>query len=77
MSAVGNLLIGRFEDLVFDFPAWTIEFEYGYYTAVHDNYDAEWQGEEDGWVDNGLRVSARTIDGLRGELEEKEAELEE
>jgi hypothetical protein len=57
-----------------DFPKWTVSFEYGYYTAYHSNYDASWEGEEDGWVDNDMKCSARTILELRDELKEKEAE---
>lgn len=57
------------------FPDWKISWEYGYYNAVHDNYDASWEGEEDGWVDNGLRVTARDLEGLVEEIEAKEAEM--
>lgn len=57
------------------FPRWTVDFEYGYYTAIHDNYDASWEGEEDGWVDNGLKVTARTVGGLLDEIKAKEEEL--
>ena len=57
------------------FPRWKISWEYGYYWAVHDNYDASWEGEEDGWVDNGLRVCGRTIPDLVSEIEEKEEEM--
>ena len=35
---------------------WTVSWDYGYYEAVHDSYDAEWLGEEDGWQDNGMRL---------------------
>ena len=38
---------------------WLPEFE-----ATHDDYDASWEGEEDGWVSNGLHTSAKTIEGL-------------
>jgi hypothetical protein len=51
------------------FPDWTIDFDYGYFNATHSNYDASWEGEEDGWVDNGLRVIARTLEGLCEEIE--------
>jgi hypothetical protein len=49
-------------------PRWKLSFEYGDYYAVHDNYDASWEGEEDGWVDNGLQTSARTIEDLELEI---------
>jgi hypothetical protein len=32
--------------------------------ATHDDYDASWEGEEDGWVSNGLHLSADTIPNL-------------
>jgi len=46
------------------YKGWTISFDYGYWNAVHDDYDAEWKGEEDGWVDNGRKLSERTFDDL-------------
>lgn len=69
MGRMKALLMEQEEQLHEDFPRWHIEFEYGYWTAIHENYDAEWLGEEDGWQDNGLRVSARTLDGLREEMQ--------
>jgi len=58
------------EDLAGEYGEWTFSWDYGQYWAVHDNYDASYEGPEDGWVDNGLRLSSPTIDGLRAELEE-------
>lgn len=46
---------------------WLPEFE-----ATHDDYDASWEGEEDGWVSNGLHTSAATMDDLFFEIEEVE-----
>jgi len=51
------------------YRGWQIDFEYGYYTAIHDNYDASWEGEEDGWVDNGLRISERSLECLINEID--------
>ena len=51
------------------FPDWRICFEYGYWTAVHDDFEADWQGEEDGWVGNGLNTSGRTPADLAAEIE--------
>jgi len=48
---------------------WRLDFEYGRHTAVHENYDAEWLGEEDGWQDNGLRLDARTLAELIIEID--------
>lgn len=56
-------------------PRWEhFSFEYGRWTATHENYDASWEGEEDGWVDNGLKVEARTLEELSEEIEAKEEE---
>lgn len=48
---------------------WSLAFEYGQWWATHDNYDASYEGPEDGWVDNGLRISARTLITLRQEID--------
>lgn len=42
-------------------PAWQ---------ATHDDYDASYEGEEDGWVDNGLKASGDTLDELKAEIDE-------
>ena len=34
------------------------------YTATSPNYDASYEGEEDGWVDNGEIVHADTHQGI-------------
>lgn len=57
------------EPNVNNYRGWNIDFEYGYHTAVHDDYDASWEGEEDGWVDNGLRLSERTLEDLITEID--------
>ena len=51
------------------YRGWSITFEYGYYRAVHPDYDASWEGEETGWVDNGLQCEARTLDELYEEID--------
>lgn len=51
------------------YRGWDIEFDYGRYIAVHDNYDAEWGGDEDGWVDNGLRLAERRLVDLINEID--------
>lgn len=53
---------------------WAVTWDYGFYTATGPNYDASWEGEEDGWVDNGHRVTARTREAL---IEEVDAWFEE
>jgi hypothetical protein len=46
-----------------------VDWEYGYYTWTGPNYDASYEGSEDGWIDNGHRVSARTIRDLQIEVD--------
>jgi len=48
---------------------WSIDWEYGFYTATGPNYDASYEGPEDGWVDNGHRVFARTREALIEEID--------
>lgn len=54
-----------------EYRGWSISWDYGYFTATGPNYDASWEGEEDGWVDNGERVSARTLPDLYEEIDER------
>lgn len=52
---------------------WTLEGGFIGYHAIHRDYDASCEGEEDGWVDNGLSVWAHTeaeLPALIAELEE-------
>lgn len=51
------------------YRAWEITWDYGQFTATGPDYDASWEGEEDGWVDNGQRVSARTREDLITEVD--------
>lgn len=51
------------------YRGWSIEWGYGRYTATGPDYDASWEGEEDGWVSNGQRVEARTRDGVCAEVD--------
>lgn len=42
------------------------------FTATHPDYDASYEGEEDGWVSNGLHVTGDTMDAIRAEIDEME-----
>ncbi|MEM6586616.1 MAG: hypothetical protein AAF692_12765, partial [Pseudomonadota bacterium] len=44
------------------------------YTATHDDFDASYEGPEDGWVGNGLQVSADTEQELIEAMGEVERE---
>jgi hypothetical protein len=58
------------------FPRWEhVQFEYGRWTATHENYDVSWEGDEDGWVSNGLLCEGRTLSDLADEIEAKEEEM--
>jgi hypothetical protein len=47
------------------YPDWEhFAFEYGRWACTHRNYDASWEGEEDGYVDNGLKAEGRTLEEL-------------
>lgn len=50
-------------------PRWPVPW-----TATHRDYDASWDGEEAGWVDNGLTCSAQSREALLVEIAEIEAE---
>jgi hypothetical protein len=56
------------------FPNWRIKWDYGRYEAVHDNFEADWKGEEDGYVGNGLNTESRDLEGLVLEIEAIEEE---
>lgn len=58
------------------YRGWAITWDYGFYTGTGPDYDASYEGEEDGWVDNGQRVSARTREGVIEEIDAWFAERE-
>lgn len=51
------------------YRGWSITWDYGHFTATSPNYDASYEGPEDGWVDNGQRVTARTKEGVQSEVD--------
>lgn len=51
------------------YRGWSITWDYGEFSATNPNYDASYEGPEDGWVDNGQRVFARTIEDLETEVD--------
>lgn len=48
---------------------WVIGFDYGWWNATGPDYDASWEGEEEGWIDNGHHVTARTRPDLIDEID--------
>jgi hypothetical protein len=52
-----------------EYRGWYIDWNYGYFNATGPDYDASYEGPEDGWVDNGHRVSARTLSELYEEVD--------
>lgn len=57
-----------------DYDPKPIPLRHDDWTATHPNYDASWEGEEDGWRDNGLKASAATYEALCEEIDEIEDE---
>lgn len=51
------------------YRGWTISWDYGRFHATGPNYEASWEGEEDGWVASGGSVEARTRDDLILEID--------
>jgi hypothetical protein len=43
----------------YSYRGWSISPDYIGWSATSPNYDASWEGEEDGWVSNGECVSGR------------------
>lgn len=53
------------------YRGWTIEQgPDDQFYGTGPNYDASYEGEEDGWIDNGHRCCAPTWDSLREEIDE-------
>jgi len=42
------------------YRGWSISPAYFGWSAISPNYDASWEGEEDGYVDNGEKAWGRT-----------------
>ncbi len=56
---------------------WTISLNYiNEWDATGPNYDASYEGPEDGWVSNGQSVSSATLEGVRDEIDAWIAENE-
>lgn len=53
---------------------WSISADYIGYTASHDNFDASYEGPEDGWVGNGLCCWGHTVEECLEQIAEIEAE---
>ena len=53
---------------------WTMEPAFIGYSATHRDYDASYEGPEDGWVGNGLSAWALTQTDLLAEIAAIEAE---
>lgn len=52
------------------YRGWSISFEYGRYVGIGPNYDASYEGPEDGWVGSGDIADARTLEDLRAEIDD-------
>lgn len=39
------------------------------FMATHPDYDASYEGAEDGWVSNGLHINGPTLEGIKAEID--------
>lgn len=54
---------------------WSIELNsFGIYEASHDDFDASYEGPEDGWVGNGLACTGNSLDEVLCGIQEIEEE---
>ena len=52
---------------------WSIELNsFGIYEASHDDFDASYEGPEDGWVGNGLACTGSSLDEVLCGIQEIE-----
>lgn len=52
------------------YRGWIIGLNYiGEFEATGPDYDASYEGPEDGWVDNGQHLTAATLHGLHCEVD--------
>lgn len=47
---------------------WEVSPAYVGWVATHPNFDASYEGPEDGWVGNGLQVNGNTLDEVHAEI---------
>ena len=52
------------------YRGWSIDPAYYGWQAIGPNYDASWEGEEDGWVDNGEKAWGRTREECEAAVDE-------
>lgn len=55
---------------------WEITFDYGHYIATHKDFEASWEGPEDGWVGSHPTIIDRYRSGLREQIDDWYAEQE-
>ena len=51
------------------YRGWLLDFEYGFHVATHPDFDASYEGPEDGWVGSHPKLQGRTPDDLRAEID--------
>ena len=52
------------------YRGWRIAPEYIGYSGTHPDYDASYEGPEDGWVSNGLSVNGMTAQDVRDQIDD-------
>ena len=48
----------------------TVSWDYGYFNAVHPDFEASYEGPEDGWVGSHPTLSGRTRSDMEVEVDE-------
>lgn len=51
------------------YRGWSVGFEYGWFSAVHPEYEASYEGSEDGWVGSHPILSGRTREEMQAEVD--------
>lgn len=51
------------------YRGWRIDAEFIGYSATGPDYDASYEGPEDGWVSNGQYVHGRTVQEVKDEID--------
>lgn len=51
------------------YRGWELSFEYGFHTATHLDFDASYEGPEEGWVGSHPTLQGRSPEALRAEID--------
>lgn len=51
------------------YRGWSLDWGYNQWTGIGPNYEASWEGLENGWVGNGHILHATSLDDLKKEID--------